>query len=519
MSNKVSPRMSVNSSDPRIAAVLERAGMLPAPEEVLAQLGAAMGCVGSDLDLLLEVSRALWATETEQEDVLVVLMREAVVLVGMRKGGLFRAPEPRARALQLGDYQYVAESDEILLNSVTFLAPSEDDAFLLGWRDSGERARMFRAIFAAHAGQYSQWGLQLDPADYAADFDRYYALVTAGPEDVTDWHSWLEQEFGDYDFRNALGLAAEWRRAELDDAAGQKPSSRVSRIASSGPWSAVGPEAQRVVLRLGEQLWEEGLLGPPYDEVSFHTDEELTNGDAGPARLVALMTIAAHAKALGHPRAEEWIEAARPGISMMPPKVFSKELRDLWSGIEALPAVDDSPPAEIPIQEDVDVGAICHREGDRVTYSQEGLSEADDELIKAFFMADQRLNQDGPPSGEAVVETCLLGVRAFEGLSAGAPAGWRKLILYAISDLTYDLWEKHRVGDPAAKLAHWVVATIEANHWGPDGRSTPLGQHHSYAMGVAVGTGVGVILIDPETGTASAPTGDEARQAAVAGRF
>lgn len=126
-----------------------------------------------------------------------------------------------------------------------------------------------------------------------------------------------------------------------------------------------------------------------------------------------------------------------------------------------------------------------------MVYSQDGLTAADDALIKEFFVADGKLGADGPPDGEAVLVVCLLGVKAFEGLSPDAPAGWRKLILYAVSDLTHDLWDKHRVGGPAAKLAHWVIATIEANGWGPDGRSTPLGQHHSYAMGVAVGTGVG----------------------------
>lgn len=201
--------MSVDSSDPRIAAVLERAGMVAAPEQVLAQLGAAVDCVGGDLDVLLEVSQATWGTETEKEDVLVVLVREMVVLVGMRRGGLFRAPEPQARALRLDSYSYVAESDEFVLNSMIFLAPNEDDAFLLCWSDGGERKRMFQAIFAAHAGHYELWGLQLDPADYVADFDRYYALVTAGPEDALAWQPWLEQEFGEFDFSNALGLAAE----------------------------------------------------------------------------------------------------------------------------------------------------------------------------------------------------------------------------------------------------------------------------------------------------------------------
>lgn len=513
--------MNVDLSDPSLTAALERGGMLPPLPSVSAQLAAACEAVRDPDEEVLEVSQATWANEIAGEDVLVVLMRRVVVLVSLRKGGLFRAAKPLARIMPLADYRYVAEDDEMLNHSVVFLAPDEDDHFLLSWSAVSERQRMFQAIFAAHAGRYEQWGLQLDPDDYSIDFDRYYAqLVSEATGGESSLYGWAQERFGEFDIANALGFAVDWRECVLADETGTEPSRRVGRLAHPFPWIEVGPDAQRLFVRLGEELFDAGLLAPPYDERTYRTDDEPVGSiDAGPARLLALMTLAASASAVDHRRAPEWIEAASAGVGAVPPTVFSESMREMWSGIAELPAVDDSPPAEIPIHEDVDVQAISSRDGDRVVYSQQGMTAADDVLIKEFFVADGKLGADGPPDSEAVIGVCLLGVKAFEDLSPGAPAGWRKLILYAVSDLTYDLWDKHKVGDPAAKLAHWVIATIEANGWGPDGRSTPLGQHHSYAMGVAVGTGVGVILIDPETGEAKAPTGDEARRAAITGHF
>ena len=99
------------------------------------------------------------------------------------------------------------------------------------------------------------------------------------------------------------------------------------------------------------------------------------------------------------------------------------------------------------------------------------------------------------------------------------PPDGAKLVLYAVSDLTYDLWEKHKLNDAATKLAHWVIATMEANGWAAQGHFTPLGQHYTYMFAVAVGTGAGVVQINPDTGIAKAPTGEDARRAATLGRF
>ena len=92
-------------------------------------------------------------------------------------------------------------------------------------------------------------------------------------------------------------------------------------------------------------------------------------------------------------------------------------------------------------------------------------------------------------------------------------------MVYIVSDQAYDLWDKHQAGEAAGRLAQWVIVTIEKNGWGPDGRATPLGQHHSYAMGVAGNSGAGIVELDAASGNYRPPTGDEARQAASVGHF
>jgi hypothetical protein len=512
--------MTVDLSSPHLKEALDRAG-IPAPSaDVIERLTFACHEIEGGADAVLEISQAEWATEEQGTDVLAVQTRGGLLLVGKGKRGRFKPMETFGIRAPFDYYQDVAEDDEMAGASVVFLPKDGHKPFLLSWRDADERRRMFQNIFQAHGGHYAKWGLQLDPANYVADFDRYYAqLVAEGPSQSSDVYDWVKARFGEFYLSNALGLAMDWRMCELDDATRDGSSRRVGRIALPLPWADEGPEAQRVIVRLGEQLFDAGLLGPPYDERTYKTDEPLTNGDAGPQRLLALMTLAGHAKRLGTPRADEWIGAARAGIAAVPPSVFSENMRSLWSSIDELPP--DGPPVEIPIWEDVDVRAIATMQGDppRPTYSTAGLTEADSVLVERFFNADQELSANGPPSGEAVANLCLLGVSAFEGLSADAPAGWRKLVLYAVSDLTYDLWEKHKLNDAATKLAHWVVATMEANGWAAQGHFTPLGQHYTYMFAVAVGTGAGVIQIDPATGLAKAPTGDEARRAAVRGQF
>jgi hypothetical protein len=306
---------------------------MPAPSRaVVEQLDAACKGVDGHTNAVFEISQALWATETEGEDVLVVLMREALVLVAMRKHGIFSGAQPSPRTIALADYKDVADDDEFAGHTVWFLAPNEDKQFLLKWEDADERDRMFRAIFAAHAGRYEQWGLQLDPANYVVDFDRYYAEIVAdGPSDPGALYDWTQQRYGEFDLTNALGLAEDWRRCVFGDEEGREPSSRVARIAVPFPWIEAGPQARRVFVRLGEQLFDEGHLNPPYDERTFDTGEPISPSDAGPARLIALMTLAVHAKALGHPRAATWIDTATTGMATVPAAPIPENLRAHWS--------------------------------------------------------------------------------------------------------------------------------------------------------------------------------------------
>jgi hypothetical protein len=420
-------------------------------------------------------------------------------------------------------YNDLAEDDEIAGPSVFFLAKNGHKPFLLSFQSAHERHRMFNAMFDAHQGRFERWGLQLDPANYVADFDRYYAEIRANePVDTDGWYDWVKRRYGEFDRASALGLAADWRCDEREDEANRGRTARVGTFSNNAWRVERHPEARRVLVRLGEELFDQGLLAPPYDERTFDLeDEPLSQSDAGPSRLLALMTLAAYARATRDPRADEWIEAARGGIHAVPPTVFSPALRELWSDIGELPAEEEGPPREIPIWEDADVREITSRDEARgiVTYVVDVLAPTDRPLVTAFLDNVGALQQNESADAAAFIRVGLSGVSAFEELSPLAPDGWRKVLLYIVSNLTCDLEEKASAGESAAKLAHWVVATIEANGWGPDGRSTPLGQHHSYAWGVAVRTGMGMLRIDPATGKASAYTGDEARAAAAAGRF
>lgn len=328
-------RMAVDLSDSNVNAVLDRAGLLPAPPpRVLDQLHAACAGVDGYTDAVLDISLPRAPDDLPGGEALLVLMRKAVVVVTMRKRGLFKAAEPHPINLPLAQFENVAEDDELAQYALVLLARDRDQSLVFAWESARERNRMFRAIIAAHDGRYEQWGLQLDPANYVQDFDRYYAQIVAeGPAGDDGWHEWFRQQFGEFDIRNALGFAMEWRYCEIQDAAGRAPSSRVMRIGYPVPWIDAAPGARHVLVRLGGQLSDDGLLGPPYDERSFDTGEPITASDAGPARLVALITLAAHASAIGHPRAPEWIEAARAGIPAVPQAVFSPNLRELWSGI------------------------------------------------------------------------------------------------------------------------------------------------------------------------------------------
>lgn len=328
--------MGVELSDRNVNGVLKRAGMLPVPPPgMLEQLHAACAGVDGYTDAVLDISRVRPPDGMPGGGALLVLMRKVIVMVTMRKRGMFKPLEPRPITLPLAEFKNIAEDHDQGQHVVILLASDEDQSLVFVWESASECHRMFRAIIAAHGGRYEQWGIQLDPEDYVEDFDRYYAQIAAdAPRQDVGWHDWSQQQFGDFDIRSALGFAVEWRHCEVKDAAGREPSSRVMRIGHPAPWVDAAPAAPSVIVWLGGRLYDDGLLGPPYDERTFDTGEPINGSDAGPARLIALVSLAVYAKATGHQRAAEWIEAARAGVPAVPQTVLPAKLRELWSDID-----------------------------------------------------------------------------------------------------------------------------------------------------------------------------------------
>lgn len=502
-------------SGPRTAAALERAGLAPASAETSELIEFGLGRIGASDDDVLEITRAIWQNEEYGGDTLTILTRETLCMVvapvatGMLRR---RKTAPACMQIPLATIKDLIDDDVQMGGAVIFFFAEPE--FLLRFEHSAERDRFFPCVFEAQRGFFSRWGLQLDPANYAADFARFHAeLVASGITDSNELFSWTESQYGDFDLTNALGFAREWRGNELDDLARPDNSLRVMRIGSPAPWGDV-PESRRVFVKLGEQLFDAGMLAPPYDERSYESDEPPNKYDAGPARLLAVMTLAAYARELRDPRAEEFLAASRPHLDVVPAEIFSPSLRELWADIAPLPSPDN--PREFLIWEDPEVAAICTFADGRVTFDKDGLTAADQVQVERFQAACAHLRED---TAEAYVGAALAGVDAFEELSPLCPAGRRKLLVFQVSEFAHEMWRRFQLGREAALLAQWVSVTIEANGWGPDGNATPLGQHHSFSMSLAADTGIGIIVIDPETGRASAPTGAEARLAAKQGAF
>jgi len=503
----------------KTAAALERAGLAPAASDISELIDFGLGRIEGNDDDVLEITQAVWQTETHGGESVTILTREmlCVVLVPVTTGMLRRTKSaPACVQIPFTAISDLIDDDAEMGGAVVFfVGAGENPDFLLRFERSAERDRFYPCVFAVHRGDFSRWGMQLDPADYAADFERFHAeLVATGIEDGARLDEWVEEKYGDYRIDNALGLALDWRRCELDDLARPDDGSRrVGRIGFPHPWGEV-PESHPVFVRLGEQLFDAGMLAPPYDERSFQNGEPLGSHDAGPRRLLALMTLAAYAQALRDPRAQELIDAVFPHLAEVPAAVFPQALRELWAEIAPLPSPQES--REFEIWEDAEVEEISTFEEDRVVYDPGGLTPSDRAQIDKFMASDARREDDRP---ETFVGAALAGVEAYEELSPLCPPGWRKLVVYTVSERTNEVWQRFQLAHETAMLARWLTVTIEANDWGPDGNSTPLGQHHSFAMGLGAETGIGVIVIDPETGRASAPTGEEARLAARRGGF
>jgi hypothetical protein len=146
---------------PNVKAALERAGMFPPPADVNERLTSACEHPEVTPDGILEISRADWGTEEQSaDDVLVVQTRVGVFMILKVKRRMFRGPGMiRIRCLY-DWYEDVVDDDELAGPSVMFLAKPGHHHFLLSFPSSQERDRMYRCLFAAHSGRFSQW----DPA-------------------------------------------------------------------------------------------------------------------------------------------------------------------------------------------------------------------------------------------------------------------------------------------------------------------------------------------------------------------
>jgi hypothetical protein len=503
---------------PRIDGALERAGLAPVAHDTRQLLDFGLDRIRARDDDVLEITRAAWQTETHGGDGVTILTREMVciVLAPIATGLLRRKSAPACVQIPFAAIRDLIDDDEEFGSSaIFFVGAQENPDFVLTFPRSAERDRFYPCVFAAHRGEFSRWGLQLDPANYVADFDRFYAEIAgSGVDDPVQLSGWVKERYGDYRIDNALGLASEWRTRELYDIERLTGvSMRAALIGSPSPWGDV-PESHRIIVRLGEQLFDAGLLEPPFDERSFDTGEPLRALDAGPARLLAVMALAGYARELRDPRAQEFIDVALAHLKDVPGAVFSQRLREFWSGVAPLP--DPDAPREFAIWEDADVRDVSRFEAGQAVYDQDVLTAGDRAQIAGFLSSAGRV--DGRDA-QTYIAAALSGVNAYEELSPMCPMGWRKLVVYDVSELAHELWRRFSLERETAMLAQWVSVTIESNRWGPDGNSSPLGQHHSYSMSLAGQTGVGILKIDPETGMASAPTGNEARLAASNGSF
>jgi len=322
-----------------IDAALKRAGLFPPSQDVGTRLQSACEHPEISTDDILEVTLADWGNEEQSvDDVLVVQTKAGVFVIAEDRGGLFkRATRARIRFLYEW-YNDLIDDDEMAGASVVFLAKPGHKDFLLSFRNRGERDRMYQCLFQAHRGRFAKWGLALDPASYVEDFERFHAeLVSSGVRGAGELYGWVEEQYGEFDLTNALGMAMSWRMAELQDEADTTAAARVNIMSGGDTWwrGEKQPESRRVAVRLCAQLYDEGMLAPPYDERSFR-DEPLSQHDAGPKRLLALMTLAGYAHAIGDVRTDEWVAAAQSGLPAVASEMFPDKIREIWDGLGAL---------------------------------------------------------------------------------------------------------------------------------------------------------------------------------------
>jgi hypothetical protein len=108
--------------NPNVGAVLQRAGIASPSSDVIERLAYACHNLEGGADSLLEVSAADWATEDQETDVLVILTREAVYMIGKGRRRRFQPLEKFAIRAPFDYYRDLAEDDELAGPAVVVLA-------------------------------------------------------------------------------------------------------------------------------------------------------------------------------------------------------------------------------------------------------------------------------------------------------------------------------------------------------------------------------------------------------------
>jgi hypothetical protein len=343
---------------------------------------------------------------------------------------------------------------------------------------------------------------------FVADFARISArLAEVAPPDRDAVRAWALAELGsETPSGGAAGLACDWYIAGLADARPRhypRASSRVTSITASRLYAEAAPEAKKVIVELGAGLWAEGALAGPYDERSIldDPDEPLGNGEPGPARLLALMTLSAYAHDLGHPSAAAWTAAARAGIPTVPTSIFYERIRTLWAGVGEPEEAAEQPEHEMPIWVDDDVRAIY-------ASKEAGGIELRRDQGRHRRRPGSRRDDQSVPGGSRRLRGPIR--RHADRLAQVA----------RVRRLGPDLWLVGKVSSRAriGRARSLDPRDHRIQRLGSRRPTTPLGQHHSYAMGVANESGFPFVVINPATRRAEAATGAAARRAAANGR-
>jgi hypothetical protein len=321
-------------------AALSRAGMSTTDPAIAPSIDFARAGHERDGVEVLEVARGEILSKRLNAEVLICLSRTDLVLVVLpKRTGLFsrRTSEPANVPIPLAELSDLIESDEEFQGpSIYFFGTGDiNPDFALRFASGAERDRMFGPIFDAQGGRFARWGVDLDVQNYVEDFERFYAeFATADRDEISGY---AEAKYGEFYADSALGLAVEWRRCELVDAANPDQHMRVMRAAYPRPWSEAHPNARRVIVTLASQLFDADLLDGPYDESTFEFGEPLADIDVGPRRCQALITLASFAHAQSHPRAGEWVTAARAAMRTIPRDAIGPTAMTFWteSGLAA----------------------------------------------------------------------------------------------------------------------------------------------------------------------------------------